>query len=551
MGWDTATARSEGLPRAETVAALRPKSPQHTFLGRLLRFVSRISIRLLAFNLLVVFLPILGILSLKIYEDQLLELQERSMVQQGRILAAALGGEPLSDGSHAERILINLEQQVDARLRVFDPDGQVLADSSRLGPRRESLAQDPGPSETATRDRWIYRLGTFLYRGLSRLLPPEPPTREVDPEVAALIYRVALDDALAGSYRATTVPTPNRRSLTMYSALPIRDGDRVAGAVLVSKTTYQILSAIYDFRLAIFKVVLASVVLAVILTLLVSTTIERPLRRLRTEALAIVDRRGRLRGRFKGSRRLDEIGDLSRALAELTRQLEGHIEFIESFASDVSHEFKNPLAAIRTSTELLLEVDQPEQRKRFIDMILRDIARLEHLLSGVQEITRLDARRDAPEPEPVAVEPLLRSLVERYEMSPDRAITYHLEPRPSEPVVILGNPEHLAQVLENLLDNATSFAPPESEIDIAWREHDSRAVVEIRDRGPGIPDAHRERVFDRFFSYRPKDSSSRHTGLGLAIVRTLLEGMGGNITSCNHPDGGAVFTLDLPIAENP
>ena len=397
MAWVTDTARTEAPPRTDTPAPARRALVRQGFVGRVLQLVSRISIRLLAFNLLVVFLPILGVFSLEIYENQLLELQERSMVQQGRILAATLGGRGPLDAEEAQRILVNLEQQVDARLRVFDLDGQVLADSSRLGPRLENQPRTPEPSETTTRDRWIYRFGTFLYRGISRLLPPEPPTREVDPEVAAPIYRTAIRNAMGGTYQGATVPTPNRRSLTMYSALPIRDDEQVVGAVLVSKTTFQILTAIYDFRLAIFKVVLASGAAAVVLTLLVSTTIARPLRRLRSEAFAIVDRRGRLRGRLKGSRRLDEIGDLSRALAELTRQLEGHIEFIESFASDVSHEFKNPLAAIRNSTELLQEIEEPDQRQRFVGMILRDIARLEHLLSGVKEITRLDARRDAVE----------------------------------------------------------------------------------------------------------------------------------------------------------
>ena len=106
-------------------------------------------------------------------------------------------------------------------------------------------------------------------------------------------------------------------------------------------------------------------IVAIILSWLVATTIVRPLRRLRLEAGAILDRRGRLRGRFRGSRKHDEIGDLSRALERLTRRLDEHVRFIESFAADVSHEFKNPLASIRTATEMLAEVDEQEQRETF------------------------------------------------------------------------------------------------------------------------------------------------------------------------------------------
>ena len=103
-----------------------------------------------------------------------------------------------------------------------------------------------------------------------------------------------------------------------------------------------------------------------ILTLMVSTTIVRPLRQLRKEAGEILDRRGRLRGRFKGSQKRDEIGDLSRALERLTRRHQRHQQATEAFASDVSHEFKNPLASIRMATEMLSQVETPNERARFL-----------------------------------------------------------------------------------------------------------------------------------------------------------------------------------------
>ena len=510
-----------------------------------LRFLSRISNRLLAFNLLLVFLPAFGILSLKTYELELRQQQERSMVQQGRLLAATLGERGALEAADAERILINMEQRFEARLRVIDKDLQLLADSSRLGPRR---AAAPPAKKTAAegRESWIYRLGSLLYRAYAFFRPPEPPLQESD--LYATAERLDGDEiraALAGRYGATTRLSPTTRSVTLYSAIPIRSGREVVGVVLVSRSTFQILRALYEFRLSTFKVILGSVAAAVILTLLVSTTIARPLHRLRKESQALLDRRGRLKGSFKGSRRLDEIGDLSRALAELTRRLEGHIAFIESFASDVSHEFKNPLAAIRNATELLAEVDDPAERQRFIQMEQRDIARLEHLLSGVREITRIDAELDDQPVEPVALDTLLRGLIERYEMQPSGA--YRLDLR-AEDAVVEADPERLAQVFENLLDNAASFSPAGEEIQVALEIRGKNAVVQVRDRGPGIPNEHLERIFSRFFSYRRNGTEGDgHTGLGLAIVRTIVEAYGGEIQAANHPDGGAVFTTALPL----
>src|SRR5204862_5292125 len=99
-----------------------------------------------------------------------------------------------------------------------------------------------------------------------------------------------------------------------------------------------------------------------------------------------VDRRGRIRRRFGGSRRRDEIGELARALEELTRRLEDHARFTESFAGDLAHELKNPLASIRSAGELLAEVDSPADRRRFLEIVQREVARMEHLLAVSREL---------------------------------------------------------------------------------------------------------------------------------------------------------------------
>jgi len=512
-----------------------------------LRFLSRISIRLLAFNVLLVFLPAFGVLSFQVYEDQLLQQQERSMVLQGRLLAAALGERGSVEAEDALYILVNLRQRQEARLRVVDRDSTLLADSSRLGPRREPGEAVAQP-EPETRQSWLYRLGSFLYRGYARIfLPPEAPLQESEFYASAeRLDGQEIQDALDGRYGRSVRVSQSGRSLTLYSAIPIRSGTEVVGAVLVSKSTFQILRLLYELRLNTFKVVLGSVAAAIVLSLLVSTTIARPLRQLRKEAQALLDRRGRLKGSFKGSSRLDEIGDLSRALAELTRRLEGHISFIESFASDVSHEFKNPLAAIRNAIELLEEVEDPEERRRFIAMAQRDIARLEVLLSGVREITQIDAEIDDQPLDSVDLRLLLTGLVERYKMHRRQDVLFSLSV-PQVPVIVIADPERLARVFENLLDNAISFSPADGKIAVALDSKETSASITIRDQGCGIREEHLQRVFSRFFSYRRDESQGDgHTGLGLAIVKAIVEGYGGEVRATNHPDGGAALRVELP-----
>jgi two-component system, OmpR family, sensor histidine kinase ChvG len=539
-----------------------------------MRFLQGISIRLLLFNVLLVFLPAAGFLYLDVYERELLEAQERAMVQQGRHLAAALSERGDLDRELAVGLLDRLDRRTEARLRIVGRDGTLLADSATLGPRRDQDGSlSPGTGERAgergdginrysdalppeAREKLAYRIGAWLFklpRRLSTWLGA--PQASSDPEGA---YRPLeareVRAALAGRYGAATRKSRGgQRSLTLYSAIPIRSQGRVVGAVVVSQSTFRILSALYEVRLGMFKVILASVAAAAVLSLLVSTTIARPLRQLRNESAALLDRRGRLRGRFRGSRRQDEIGDLARGLEELTRRLEAHLAFIESFASDVSHELKNPLAAVRTATELLAEVEDPADRQRFLAMVQKEVARMEGLLSGLREITEIDAQLESEKTRTVALDSLLREIVEGRCLRADNRIEIKLD-APSEPILVRASPERLTQVFENLLDNAASFSPAGGTVEVRLVRENGSGLVVVDDRGPGIPETHLDRIFDRFFRYRPDEPVSRtearngHTGLGLAIVKAIVDGYGGSINARNRPEGGARFEVRLPAS---
>lgn len=530
---------------------LNPLRPARSAFERLRRATASISIRLAAFNILLVVLPAAGFLYLNTYEEQLLQAQERSMVQQGRVLAAALSGRGELEAAEAEKVLVQLGRRTTARLRVFDAGGKAIADSSLLGPLREPDEAASG-SEPDPRTNLLYRLGAGAFTLLNRLLGRElaPERYYEDGRPSPLPSDLGVDIALTGRYGSATRKTPGQRSITLYSAIPITSEGKVVGAVQVSQSTLRLLRDLYEVRLAVFKAFLASVLVAVVLTLFVAGTIARPLRRLRREANELLDRRGHLKGRFTGSKRLDEIGDLARALAEQSRRLGDHVSFIESFAADVSHEFKNPLASIRTATDMLAESESPADRQRFRLMVEAEVARLQRLLSAVREITRIDAQIDAEAPEPVALERLVADLVEGFRRRVAEGRVRFLLDAPGEPLTVLASPDRLAQACENVLDNALSFSPPASTVRVSLAREGPAAVLTIADQGPGIPPEHLARVFDRFFSYRPDDPLARrdHAGLGLAIVKAIVEAYGGSVSAANGNDGGAVFTVRLSLA---
>ena len=510
---------------------------------------SRISTRLLAFNLLLVFLPIAGLLYLDAYEKQLLEAQERSMVQQGRILSAALSGRGPLQREEVERVLRQLDLRLDARLRVVDRDRTILGDTSLLGPREKKPAALP--SSAPARRNFLYRIGAFLMDLPKRLSPPvePPPSTEREGAPGGHLDGREVRAALSGRYGNATRVSPEQRSVTLSSAIPIESDGAVAGAVVVSQSTYRILQDLYAIRLRIAKVCAASAAVALILSLFVSATIARPLRALRDEAAAIQDRRGRLRGTFRGLTRRDEIGDLTRALEELTVRLEDRQRSLESFASDVAHELKNPLASIRSAAEMLSEVRDADESRRFLSVVLEEVARMEQQVSQLAEVTRIDAGLEAEEQVAVPLNGLLSRIAERFRMRESGRVRFELA-QPEQVLAVRASPARMTQVFENLFDNAASFSPDGGSIRVALdRSQDGAVTVTVSDEGPGIPPAHHARIFDRFFSYRPEgagEAGRLHTGLGLAIVKAIVEGYGGTVAAANNPDRGAAFTVRMP-----
>jgi two-component system sensor histidine kinase ChvG len=501
------------------------------------QLLSRISIRLALFNLLVVFLPVAGVLFVGSYEQHLESAQIDSMQRQARLIVSTL-----QSGADANAVLRNVRFG-DERVRIVTPDGTVTADT---GPLQLGYEEE----ETAAQRNWLYRAGAALFaKPLGWLRPMTRPLASSDGyERSPVLRGPELQAAFVGQTGVEKrVSSSPPRHVTLYVALPVYHRGNVRGAVLVSQTTDDIRQDIHAVRLTILQIFLASVVVAILLTLLVSTTIVQPLRQLRKEAGEVADSRGRLRGRFKGSMKRDEIGDLARALERLTRRLELHQQSTEAFASDVSHEFKNPLASIRMATEMLSQVDAAAERSRFLRIAESEIARMENLLSQVRDITVIDAEIQKEERAPVDMNALLQRIVEGFRMREHDRVAFELQLQNGLPPV-QASEDRLLQIFENLLDNAVSFTPNGKKITIATSQEGREVVVRIADEGPGILAENIGRIFDRFFTYRPDHPPThRHTGLGLSIVKAIVEGYAGTVSAANREGGGAVFEVRLPL----
>ena len=551
-----------------------------------------LTVKLLAFNLLLVFLPIGSLLYLDTYEKQLLQNLERSLVQQGRIFSAALSdipagaadrGTATADSAgpeqnsgtleeHALRILEGLNQNLVARVRIIDRNGVLLADSA-VDFQPPKADEDPGADGAGTsaalrksieivdeiqvRDSLPYQIAVKPIKAVQRLLyPPRPPLpsgeyysgREV-------LLGEEIEAALGGSYGAATrISSGGQRSVNLYSALPIYSGEMVVGAVLVNQSTYRILSNLYGIRMDIINIFFISLAAAFGLSILLSLTITRPIRRLQHEAEQVLDDNGAVRESFSRLRRRDEIGSLSRSLNILSGRLVKRIDFIDSFYSDILHELKNPLTAVRSAAEIM-ESDSLEWQRPFLRTIQEETSRINRILGELRELTRIDTQLEIEETDVIDISLFVMELIDGYGRLHRDTLRIDTGPMDKNCHVEV-NPARLRQVLVNILDNALSLSAPapgkpaviHAEVlrrGKPGRETAQQVEIIIDDNGPGISPGNLDRIFDRFFTDR--EDRDDHSGLGLSICKAIVEGYGGTIDAENRSEGGARLIIALQL----
>jgi signal transduction histidine kinase len=233
-----------------------------------------------------------------------------------------------------------------------------------------------------------------------------------------------------------------------------------------------------------------------------------------------------------------EVMRLSRSLDSMRRQLEGR-PFVETFAADLSHELKNPVAAIRASAEVLEDsaLEEPEQARRFVRRIRESTERIERLLSELLSLARIEAR-GAEAFEPVDLRALLERTIEAFGEDAERV---RLEAQGE--VRVRGDSTWLSRAVSNLIDNALVHSPVSSEVRVRL-ERGEHVELSVENRGE-IPKYVRERVFRRFVTTRGDKGGS---GLGLAIVRAVAEAHAGQAELSEPEPGTVVFRIRLPGA---
>ncbi|MDC3962413.1 HAMP domain-containing protein [Polyangium jinanense] len=324
---------------------------------------------------------------------------------------------------------------------------------------------------------------------------------------------------------------------TVFVTAPILVQSHVVGQVEVVKPTLVITRTLTDFAPTVLAISLVLGAAAAAAAVLIGRSIARPIEALTDFAVRVSE----------GERRAPpppafgrEVQRLSRAIDSMRRQLEGR-PFVETFAADLSHELKNPVAAIRASAEVLADgaLEEPEEAARFVGRIQQATERIEALLGDLLNLARIEARGV----EDAAVVDLDKLSRDAAAQARERGATVHVSTTGA--VTVRGSALWLSRAIENLLDNAVTHGEPGEAIHVSLVREGDEVRFTVRSRGRIHPHV-AGRLFRRFVTTRVENGG---TGLGLAIVRAIAEAHSGSAECAESGPPEVSFRITLPAAK--
>ncbi len=521
------------------------------------RRLSPLTIRIMAINIIALAMLFAGILYLDEFRDSWINRRVDNLTTQADIISGAIG-ESASGNTENSEIQIEQSRQIIERLmgatnnraRLYDLHGTLLVDSRFMTKDRGIYSVPLPPPERSDGIKEIFL--TWMNGALDKLSssPQYPPYKE-NPNLTALDYAEVVS-ALSGEGKTLISSSPDGAIISV--AVPVQRFRRVLGAILLTTDTVDIQNVIESERLRIVKVFGVTILVTALLSFFLANTIVRPIRRLSDVADKVRRGYGRARDLKEFSGRKDEIGDLSLSLGAMTRALYDRIGAIETFAADVSHEIKNPLSSVRSAVESIKRTSDPAIQAQLLKIIEDDTKRMDRLISDISHASRLDAELLRARSEVFDIAEMIELIASSYNTSTNGLHAKVSVSRDSDkPYLLKGLDERLGQVIRNLIDNAISFTPKDGEILVSIKQGDERIDIMVEDEGLGLPDGVGSKIFERFYSERPKEEAfGMHSGLGLNISKQIVEAHHGTISANNRidPDSGkilgACFNVCLP-----
>ena len=249
--------------------------------------------------------------------------------------------------------------------------------------------------------------------------------------------------------------------------------------------------------------------------------------------------------------RNDELGLLSNSLEDMTLELQKRISNAENFSTDLVHEIRNPLASLKSASEILHDTNDINQREKLIDILSHDVQRIERLITDYSQMLKDEVALSKEKIKRLDVEPIIKSVVDDFNniYKLKRGIKISYENDKKNKYFVNGIENRIEQIIANLLDNAVSFSTKNKEVLVkVSKSQDNKVAINILDEGEGFKEKDTNKIFNRFYSNRP-NKFGQHSGLGLNIVKNLVDLHNASIVASNRSDQkGASIEIIFPRA---
>ena len=328
------------------------------------------------------------------------------------------------------------------------------------------------------------------------------------------------------------------------------DGEENIGYLAITESANDIRAAINERKSFITRTALVVVVVILIFSYVLNRYFLKPIKNLVNYTKIIKDKSNKKTNIGTIKIRNDELGLLSKSLDEMTNELKKRISTAENFSTDLVHEIRNPLASLKSASEIISETEDKKQRDKLINIVTHDVERIERLITDYSQMLKDEAAITSEQMNKVNLKLVARSVVDDFNSiyNSKRGISINLKTNGSEEYIVLGIENRIEQIIANLLENSISFSNDNQEIKVELTKNENGQIyLNVIDQGEGFKEKDTTKIFNRFYSNRP-GKFGEHSGLGLNIVKNLVDLHNAQIFAKNNKDKGANIEIIFPSA---
>ena len=350
-----------------------------------------------------------------------------------------------------------------------------------------------------------------------------------------------------GNYYNFTEDNLNQFKVTTVKN--VKSDENNLGFIVISENANEIKTAIDERRAFVIRTAISVGFVILIFSFVLSRYFIKPIQNLVGYTIKVKEKNPGKTGIENLKNRNDELGLLSNSMEDMTNELQKRISHAENFSTDLVHEIRNPLASLKSASEILKDTKDINQRTKLLDILTHDVQRIERLITDYSQMLKDEVALSKEQMKKLDIQPIIQSVVDDYnniyKFKKNISINYQNDGK-SE-YLINGIENRIEQIVANLLDNSISFSEDGSEVIVNVSNGlEKKVIVKILDEGQGFKEKDTSKIFNRFYSNRP-ENFGEHSGLGLNIVKNLVDLHDGKIEASNRLDKqGASIEIQFP-----